>query len=152
MSTPPPILTELKLTADMQRAVNTAFETGKPVTIAYVDERGAPQLSYRGSTQAYSETQLAIWVRNPEGGILAATRKNPAVALIYGNFDPNARGFMTFRGRARVDDGADARRRVYDQAHEIERSRDPERKGVPLIVDLDSVDGFFGGARLQMRR
>jgi hypothetical protein len=151
MSTPP-TLTELKLTAEMQRAVNTGFETGRPLAVAYVDERGAPQLSYRGSTQAYSDTQLAIWVRNPEGGILAAVRANPAVSLIYGNFDPKSRGFMTFRGRARVDDSPDVRRRVYEQAHEIERSRDPERKGVPLIIDLDSVEGFFGGARLQMKR
>lgn len=151
MSTPPPVLTKLELTAEMQQAVNTAFGTGKPLAIAYVDERGAPQLSYRGSTQAYSSTQLAIWVRNPEGGILAAVEQNPAVCLIYGNFDPNNRGFMTFRGRAHVDNGADARRLVYERAHEIERSRDPERKGVPLIIDLDSVDGFFGGARLQMR-
>jgi len=148
----PPVLTKLELTAEMQHAVNTAFGTGKPLAVAYVDERGAPQLSYRGSTQAYSGTQLAIWVRNPEGGILAAVRNNPAVSLIYGNFDPNNRGFMTFRGRARVDDDADTRRLVYDRAHEIERSRDPERKGVPLIIDLDTVEGFFGGARLQMRR
>ena len=148
----PPTLTELKLSPEMQHAVNTAFGTGKPVAVAYVDERGAPQLSYRGSTQAHSEKQLAIWVRNPEGGMLAAVRKNPAVSLIYGNFDPNNRGFMTFRGRARVDDGADTRRLVYERAHEIERNRDPERKGVPLIIDLDTVEGFFGGARLQMKR
>src|SRR5262245_25486078 len=112
MSTPP-TLTELKLTPDMQHAINTAFGSGQPLAIAYVDERGAPQLSYRGSTQAYGEKELAIWVRNPEGGILAAVRKNPAVTLIYGNFDPKSRGFMTFRGRARVDDTPDARRRVY---------------------------------------
>jgi hypothetical protein len=147
-----PILTELKLTSEIQHAVNTAFGTGKPLAVAYVDERGAPQLSYRGSTQAYSDSQLAIWVRNPEGGMLAAVRKNPAVSLIYGNFDPNNRGFMTFRGRAHVENGADARRLVYERAHEIERSRDPERKGVPLIIDLDSVEGFFGGARLEMKR
>jgi hypothetical protein len=148
----PPVLTELKLSAEMKHAVNTAFETGKAVAIAYVDENAAPHLSYRGSTQAYSDTQLAIWVRNPKGRILEATSKNPSVALIYGNFDPNARGFMIFRGRARIDNSADVRRRVYEQAHEFERNQDKERKGVALIIDLDSVDGFFGGARLQMRR
>jgi hypothetical protein len=149
MSTPP-TLTELKLTADMQRAVNTAFETGKPVTIAYVDERGAPQLSYRGSTQAYGETQLAIWVRNPEGGILAAVRKNPAVTLIYGNFDPNARGFMTFAAAASTT----ARTRAAACTSRRTRSSAAATgaEGVPLIIDLVSVDGFFGGARLQMRR
>lgn len=148
----PPVLTELKLTKEMQQAVNDAFGTGKPLAIAYVDENGAPQLSYRGSTQAHSDTQLAIWVRNPDGRILASTRKNPAVALIYGNFDPNARGFMIFRGRARVDASVAVRNRVYEQSHEFERDKDKERKGNALIIELDSVDGFFGGAQLKMRR
>jgi Pyridoxamine 5'-phosphate oxidase len=148
----PPVLTELKLSSAMQDAVNAAFGTSKPMVIAYVDENGAPQLSYRGSTQAYSDTQLAIWVRNPEGRILASTRKNPAVSLVYGNFDPSARGFMIFRGRARADSSEAARNHVYEHSHEFERDKDKERKGVALIIDLDSVDGFFGGARLEMRR
>jgi hypothetical protein len=148
----PPVLTELKLSADMKTAVNTALVSGRAIAIAYVDEANAPQLSFRGSTQAYSDTQLAIWVRNPQGRILSATKKNPAVALIYANHDPKARGFMVFRGRARIDESAEARRRVYEEAPEGERNLDKERKGVPLIIDLDSVEGFFGGARLQMRR
>ena len=36
----PPILTELRLSEDMQRAVNTAFETLKPIVVSYVDENG----------------------------------------------------------------------------------------------------------------
>lgn len=148
----PPILTELKLSAEMKQAVNAAFGASKPIAISYVDESGAPHLSYRGSTQAYSETQLAIWVRNPEGGILDATRKNPAVALIYGSFDPNNRGFMIFRGRARIDSDDSVRAHVYEHSHEFERDKDKDRKGVALIIDLDSVDGFFGGAQLKMRR
>ena len=146
----PPTLTELKLSPEMKHAINTAFESGRAVSFSYVDALGAPHLSYRGSTQAYSDTQLAIWVRNPEGLLLPSVKKNPAVALIYGNFDPTQRGFMMFRGRARVDDNADVRRRVYEGAHEFERSQDKDRKGVALIIDLESVEGFFGGARLKM--
>jgi len=148
----PQTLTDLKLTAEMKQAINAAATSGKAIVIAYVDEDGAPQVSYRGSTQALSDTQLAVWVRNPQGRILAATRRNPRVALIYGNFDPSAKGFMTFHGRARIDDSADTRQRVYDGSPEGERNLDAERKGVALIVDLDSVDGFFGGALLRMRR
>ena len=66
----PPVLTELKLSEDMKKAVNTAFERMKPIVISYVDENGAPKLSFRGSTQAYSDTALAIWVRMPDGPIL----------------------------------------------------------------------------------
>jgi hypothetical protein len=43
------------------------------------------------------------------------------------------------------------RKSVYDAAHEFERSQDKDRKGVALIIDLNAIEGFFGGARLQMR-
>ncbi len=148
----PPILTELKLSEEMKRAVNGAFDGRRPIVVAYVDESGAPQLSYRGSTQAYSDTALAIWVRNPEGRVLGSIEKNPAVALIYGNFEPDARGFMIFRGRARIDPSEDVRQHVYEHSHPFERDKDKERKGAAMIIDLDSVEGFFGGAQLKMRR
>ena len=147
----PPTLTELKLSPEMKEAINTAFGSGRAVAFSYVDDKGAPHVSYRGSTQAYSDTQLAIWVRNPEGGLLPSVKKNPAVALIYGNFDPKQRGFMMFRGRARRDDSPEVRNRVYEASHEFERSQDKDRKGIALIIDLTAVEGFFGGARLQMR-
>jgi len=152
MSTPPPVLTELGLTDEMKQAVDGAFEARRPIVVAYVDENGAPQLSYRGSTQSHGDTALAIWVRNPDGRILESIAKNPAVALVYGYFTPDDRGFMFFRGRARIDDDETVRNQVYERAHEFERRQDEERKGVAVVIDLDSVDGFFGGARLQMRR
>jgi hypothetical protein len=71
---------------------------------------------------------------------------------MYGNFEPTGRAFMTLRGRARVD-GSDADRgKVYDSAHPVERDKDKDRKGIAIVIDLDSVDGFFGGAMLKMRR
>lgn len=148
----PPVLTELKLSEDMKKAVNTAFERMKPVVISYVDESNAPKLSYRGSTQAYSDTALAIWVRMPDGPILSAVKQNPAVALIYGDFRPDGRDFMVFRGRARIDASDAARTRVYESAHPFERGQDKDRNGHAVIIDLDSVEGFFGGALLKMKR
>src|SRR2546429_605923 len=82
----PPILTELKLSAQMRSAINAAFESGRAIAIAYVDESG------------------------------------------------------------------DGRKRVYDESPEFERNQDKDRKGLALIIDLDSVEGFFGGAMLRMKR
>lgn len=143
--------TGIGLSAEMQAAINGAFGSGKPIAIAYVDVDGAPRLSYRGSTQAFSDTQLAIWVRNPAGGILDAIAKNPAVALIYGDFNPTDRRFMIMRGRARRDDSAATRERVFTSSHEFEQSQDPERKGVAVVIDLDRVEGYFAGVRLNMQ-
>jgi hypothetical protein len=151
-NTPPPVLTELKLTDEIKDAIDNAFGARRPMVIAYVDEHGAPQLSYRGTTQAFSDAQLAIWARNPEGRILESIAKNPAVSLLYGYFEENDRGFMIFRGRARRDDSEAVRKQIYERAHAFEQQKDPDRRGVAIVIDLDRVDGFFGGVRLEMRR
>ncbi|HEX6993097.1 MAG TPA: pyridoxamine 5'-phosphate oxidase family protein [Gammaproteobacteria bacterium] len=152
MSEAPTVLTELRLTPEMQEAVNTAFAMRRPIVVGYVDPDGIPRQSYRGSTQAFSETQLAIWVRNPEGRLLASIAKNPHMSLVFGYFTPDDRAFMIFNGRARIDDSEAVRAKVYSNAHEFERNQDPERRGKAVVIDLDSVDGVFGGAVLRMRR
>jgi hypothetical protein len=143
---------ELKLNATFQELIKTAFERGRPLSVAYADAQGHPQISFRGSLQPHSETALAIWVRNPESGILKAVRAgHEHIVALYG--DPTApRSFLTFRGRGRIDNSEAERRRVYDSAPAAERGRDPEQKGVPLIIELDSVEGLFQGEFLQMRR
>jgi hypothetical protein len=47
--------------------VNPALENGRTVAIACVGESDAPRLSFRGSTQACGDAQLAICACNPEG-------------------------------------------------------------------------------------
>ena len=149
----PTVLTELQLSPALKDTVNTAFARGRMMSVAYVSPEGRPELSFRGSVQAYSDTQLAIWVRNPEGGILEAVGNGrPHIALLYGELTEKSKAFVTFRGRGHVDSSESARRKVYDDSPEIERNMDKERKGVALVIDLDSVDGFFGGSALKMGR
>ena len=54
----PPVLTELKLSAEMKDAINKAFEVQKPIVVAYVDDDWVPRflLACRASQQA-SELQ-----------------------------------------------------------------------------------------------
>jgi hypothetical protein len=148
-----PAATELKLSPALKEIVNTALERGRMISVAYVSAEGRPELSFRGSVQAYSDTQLAIWVRNPEGGILkAVTSGHPHIALLYGELGAQSKAFVTFRGRGHVDPSESVRRKVYDDSPAIERDMDKDRKGVALIIDLDSVEGFFGGSALKMRQ
>lgn len=148
----PPILTELKLSPALKDTVNTALAHGRMISVAYVSPEGRPELSFRGSVQAYSDTQLAIWVRNPEGGIIkAVVSGHPDIALLYGELSAQSKAFLSFRGRGRVDSSESVRRKVYDDSPEAERNLDKDRKGVALIIDLDSVEGFFGGSVLKMR-
>jgi hypothetical protein len=144
--------TELKLSPALKETVNTALARGRMLSVAYVSPEGRPELSFRGSVQALSDTQLAIWVRDPAGGIIKAVAGgHPHIVLLYGELGPESKAFVTFRGRGRVDPSEPVRRKVYDASPEVERSMDKDRKGVALIIELERVDGFFGGNPLKMR-
>ncbi len=58
---PPP--TPLKLTDEIKATVNSALESGSPILVAAVTAEGRPVLSFRGSLQVYSDTQLGFWLR-----------------------------------------------------------------------------------------
>ena len=138
----------IELTAEMRAAVNNALAQGAPMLVAYAASDGQPNLSYRGSVQVTGDDQLALWVRDPKGGILRAIAENPRVALMY----RKERLGWQFQGRAHVDDTEAVRATVYDSSNELERQRDPDRKGVAVIVDLDLVAGGPPDARVRMIR
>jgi hypothetical protein len=151
MSSQPPA-TELKIGSAIRETIQHALEHGRMLSVAYVGLDGRPELSFRGSVQIYSDTQLAIWVRNPEGGMVKAVRGGHAhISLLYGELGAS-KAFLTFRGRGHVENSEAIRKAVYSHSPELERNLDKEQKGVPLIIDLDSIDGFFQGNPIKMRR
>jgi hypothetical protein len=141
----------LKLTPELKTLIDGALMGRHPIAVAYVDETGQPVLSFRGSTQAFSDDQLAIWVRNGDGNLLRAIKRNPKVALMYR--DEDSRATYTFRGRARISTDEADRARVYETMAQAEKAHDPSRAGTALIIDLDLVEGWAGmGASGQIGR
>jgi hypothetical protein len=128
--------------------VNSALANNTPLIVAYTDEKGAPNLSIRGSTQVYSDTQLSIWVRHANGGMANALKKNPQMALMYR--DPPARTNLTFEGRAHFESDEAVRNRVFDLAPEVEQKHDPGRIGAALLIDVTRLMGQTprGGVRM----
>lgn len=131
----------ISISDDIKARVNGALYAGTPLLLAVVDASHKPRLSFRGSTQVFSDDSLGFWARSPGGETIQAIAANPHVAFMYRN--PTDRVFLQFAGRARLAEGAD-RDRVYEQAPEYERNADPERKGVGVIVELDKIEGLAG--------
>ena len=119
--------------------INGALNNGTPIVVAYSDENGQPVLSLRGSTQVYSDTQLCIWVRNADGGIVRNMTRNNRVSLLYR--DSKVRTTLIMQGRGHVETDPGIRERVYQLAPEVEQNHDPARKGAALIIDLTSLAG-----------
>jgi hypothetical protein len=149
-------VTPLRLTDELKGLVNDALAMRHPMLLAYVDADGQPVLSFRGSTQVFTDTQLAVWVRNSGGGLLTAIARNPKVALMYRDEDKKAT--FQFQGRARVVGSESDCRKVYEASHKVEQDHDFARLGVALIIDLDRVEGYAGLSaagqvgRVNMRR
>jgi len=139
---PPPAEAPLVLPAELKAMIDGALVERHPMLLAYVDADGQPVMSFRGSVQADGDDRLAMWIRSPEGAFVRAIRANPRVALVYRNEDSKAT--YHFQGRARVSDSPADRQRVFARAPQAEQAHDFAMLGVPVLVDLDRVDGYAG--------
>jgi hypothetical protein len=146
----PPRPSRLRLTTEIKNAVNGALDNETPVLIAYTTPDGEIHVSYRGTVQAYSRDQLALWAREPGGGLPRNIVTRPRVTLFYR--DPATRTSYTFYGRARIDDSAAVRTAIFQNSHPRERQMDFRRAGVAIIVDLDKIEGWSPSGRLLMLR
>lgn len=140
----------LRLTGEIKDAVNGALDNQTPMMIAYSDDGGEIHVSFRGAVQAYSDDQLALWARDPEGGLPRHVTARPKVTLFY--HDPKTRTTYTFYGRAWIADDPDIKTAVFDNSHPRERQMDFRRRGVAIVVDLDKLEGRGPAGRILMLR
>ena len=139
---PPPAAQPMVLPAALRDAINANLLEKHPMLLSYVGPDGQPVLSFRGSTQVFSDDQLAMWVRNADGAFIRAIRANPRVALMYRNEEK--RSTYQLQGRARVSDAPSERQRIFDASAPAERAHDFAMLGAAVIVDLDRVEGWAG--------
>lgn len=140
----------LRLTPEIKAVVDGALDNQTPVLIAYLDGAEQIHLSFRGTIQAYSDDQLALWARDPDGGLPRNIATRPKVTLFY--HDAGRRTTYTFYGRARIAPDPQTRAVIFENSHPREQQVDFRRRGVAIIVDLDRVEGRDSGGRLLMQR
>ena len=128
------------LTPEIKELVNNGLASGNPLLLAAVTSDSKPLLSFRGSTQVYSDGQLGLWIRKASGGTIEAIKGNPQVAMMYRSATTP---MLQFHGRARVATDEAERERVFGNAPEREQKSDPERKGVAIVIDLVKVEGVL---------
>ena len=146
----------MRLTAEMKEVVNEAYVPGnQAIVVAYTDDQGEPEATFRGSVVALDDTSLAFWARHADGGTVGAARRGATFALLLrepGEVNGPSRSAITFRGRGRLARDEAERRSIYDTMVLRERDGDSEYQGVGIVVDLVSVTGSVRGTRLRMTR
>jgi hypothetical protein len=145
--TPPPP-SPVKLTDEIKDLVNNSLANNAPMVLGYMGRDGQPNLSLRGSMVAISDTQLAFWSRNPDGGATKATGYNPRMTILYRD-TPN-RINLLFQGEGRVEPDEAVRNKVFEMMPQIEKDHDEPRRGACVVIDLKSVSGatFSGPVRM----
>jgi hypothetical protein len=138
----PASASRLRLTPALKQMIDNALASRHPMLIAYTDESGQPNLSFRGSIQAFGDDQLALWVRNAQGQMLQSIRRNPKVATMYR--DEETKATYQFQGRARITTDDNERQRIFDASAPVEQAHDFAKLGVAVIIDLDRVEGYAG--------
>ena len=136
----------VNLTGEIAAAIDGAALRGHTLAVAYVRDDGSPSVSFRGSTYVHSPTQLAIWARKRDSGLAAAVLERPRVSLVFFEKDGPGARYLAIEGRGQVVPELD--QEVYEAIVEPERQQDPERHGVAVVIDVDSVagageNGFF---------
>jgi hypothetical protein len=141
----------LDLTGDIAAAIDGAALRNATLALAYVRDDGSPSVSFRGSTQVQGPGELAVWARKRDSGLAVAIVDRPRVSLVYYG-GPGGPGplFLAIEGRARV--APELNDQVWESMIEGERNLDPERGGIAIVIEVDSVagagaNGFFQQAR-----
>jgi Pyridoxamine 5'-phosphate oxidase len=146
---PPPESTPVEITEEIAEALNTAFDSGAPIVLSYVDGQGVPHLSFRGTIHVHSSTEIGLWIRDPKGGLLRAIETNPNVALLYNN--PETRLHYDITGTARRIDDADIRDLVFERSPQFEQGLDAARRGAAVLIAVSRlVGGRTGSSAVNM--
>ena len=129
----------VNLTGEIAAAINGAALRGHTLALAYVRDDGSPSVSFRGSTYVHSPTQLAIWARKRDSGLAAAVLDRPRVSLVFFEMDGPGARYLALEGHARVVPELD--QDVYEAIIKPEQEQDPDRHGVAVLIDVDSLAG-----------
>lgn len=126
----------IELTEEMASAINSSFPDGLSMLVGTASKAGMPDMAYKGSTLAFDADHLAFWERS-YGQTLRNLAENPQVCLIYRN--PATRFSLKIFGVAELLNDGPVRQQIMDRTVEFELSRDPERKGVAVLIRIDRI-------------
>ena len=139
---PPPDALPLVIPPELKTMVNNALVERHPILMAYCDLENQPVQTFRGSLQVFSDTQLAMWIRSPEGAFVKSIQKNPKVSFVYRNEETKAT--YSFQGTAKVSNSETDRDTVYTRSAIAEQDHDFAKLGVVVVVDLEKIEGYSG--------
>ena len=131
----------INLTDEMHRLIDNALANRTPCILATASTDGVPNMGFRGSLMVLDDEHLAYWERGLRSS-LEHVEENPKVVVMYR--DPETRVAWKFRCLATVHADGPVREQVMGRVVQSELDRDPERKGVAVVLKVDQVITLAG--------
>jgi predicted pyridoxine 5'-phosphate oxidase superfamily flavin-nucleotide-binding protein len=138
----------IRLTDQMRELIDPALAKGTPCLVATASKNGIPNIGYKGSVMVFDDESLAYWERTRQG-TLQNVEENPNIMVLFR--DPATRAAWRFVGTATIHKEGPLRDQVMARTVPAELDRDPERKGLAVIVKVDKVLPVTGQAPMQSR-
>ncbi|HEV8019758.1 MAG TPA: pyridoxamine 5'-phosphate oxidase family protein [Candidatus Lustribacter sp.] len=139
----------IQMTDDMRRWLEQAPDDGVPCLVGTSTKDGRPQISPKGSVAVFDPETLCFWERGfrstydaiAENAHVVVYLRNPQRTEI-----PYRGHCVRFHGEARIATDAAERDRAWALTNALEQSRDPERKGVAVLIRVDLIEDLGGVA------
>jgi len=131
----------IKISDEMREHINNALANGLPCLVATTSQDGWPHISPKGSVMVYDDTHLAYWERTKRA-TLDNIKHNPKVTVYYR--DPATRQNYRFYGVATVHGDDPVRKAVGDRVVPLERQRDPDWKGLAVLIEVTKITNLAG--------
>ena len=129
---------------EMAEFVDRSGPDGFVMLIATASKDGAPDISFKGSFMVWDKDHLAFWER-AHGQTLSNLVENPQAAVVYRNRE--AGKAWRFWGSAELLRDGEVREGIMARTYQPELDRDPERKGVAVLIKVNRVGGTTNQVR-----
>jgi len=131
----------IELTDEMKELLGSALADRMACLVGTATKDGRPQISPKGSVMVFDKDTLAYWERSLRSA-LDNVAENPHVVIYYNNSEKRVR--WRFYGTATVHESGPVRDEVMSRTVQAELDRDPERKGVAVVVRVDLINDLSG--------
>jgi hypothetical protein len=126
----------IKLTDEMRSLIDSALANRTPCILATASPSGVPNMGFKGSVMVFDDGHLAYWERTRRAH-LANLERNPHLVVLFA--DLSKRTAWRFHGVATLHPSGPVRDQVMARTVKMELDRDPERKGVAVVMRVDKV-------------
>jgi hypothetical protein len=137
----------IHMTGEMGRWLEIAPDDGVPCLVGTATKDGKPQISPKGSLALFDPETLSFWERTFRSSYEAIEENAQVVVYMRNPKRPEIthRGnTLRFHGVARVATSEADRERAFQLSSKREQERDPEKKGVAILIRVDMIEDLSG--------